>query len=177
MRRAARIALVLAVFVTGYAVGYFVRTPAGGMPAAGGPAIAPVRGFAEGQEIRFIHTEASDPAVAKLLSDMMRSPVLAVPSLARAPEGAVANVYVFKNGVKGGGPFGFQPDVFDRPRGTEDYSPLRAVNLVTWKDGRSPRELRSAAEVRASEEKGELTIERPRVVVNMPMLAWPGGSR
>lgn len=177
MRTAGRIALVLAVLLTGYAAGYFIRTPAGGMPFAGGPAAPPVRGYTEGREIRFIHTEASDPAVARMLTDMMRSPVLLVPSLARAPEASLANVYVFKNGVKGGGPFGFQPDVFDRPPGTDGYSPLRAVNLVTWNDGQRARELRSAAEIEAARAKAEVTVERPGIVVNMPILTWPGGRR
>jgi hypothetical protein len=90
----------------------------------------------------------------------------------------LANVYVFTNGVKKGeGPFKFQADVFDRPPGTEGYSPLRAVNLVTWKDERRARELLSAAEVKAAEAAGEIDIERPGAVVNMPLLTWPGGRR
>lgn len=133
----------------------------------------PVKGYAEGHEIRFIHTEASDAKVAKLLTGMMQSPVLVVPSLAQAPAAMLANVYVFTNGVKGDGPFGFQPDVFDRPAGSEGYSPLRAVHLVTWKNAQSARELKSAAEVRAAQARRELTIERPGIVVNMPMLGWP----
>jgi len=103
--------------------------------------------------------------------------VVAVPQLAQAPVAMLANVYVFTNGVRGGGPLGFQPDVFDNPPGTGGYSPLRALNLVTWKHEAAARELRSAAEVRAAEAKGEVTIERPGVVINMPLLTWPGGQR
>lgn len=179
MRKWAWVAVLLASLLTGYAAGYFVKTPAaaGGMTVAGVPMPPPVRAYAEGQEIRFIHTEASDPKVAKILTDMMRSPVLVVPLLAQAPETMLATVYVFTNGVKGGGPLGFQPDVFDRPPGTERYSPLRALNLVTWKNEQSARELKSVAEVKAAEIKGEVKIERPGVVVNMPMVTWPGGKR
>jgi len=139
--------------------------------------VPPVRAYAEGQEVWFIHTEASDARVAKLLSDMMHSPVLVVPSLAQAPAAMLADVYVFTNGVKGDGPYGFQPDVFDRLPGSEGYSPLRTVHLVTWKNPQAARELRSLAEVKAAEAKGEVTIERPGIVVNMPMLRWPGGRR
>ncbi len=39
------------------------------------------------------------------------------------------------------------------------------------------RLLRSAAEVKEAEARGELTIERPGVIVNMPFLTWPGGRR
>jgi hypothetical protein len=104
--------------------------------------------------------------------------VIVVPSLAQAPEATLADVYVFTNGVKRGeGPFKFQADVFDRPPGKEAYSPLRRVNLVAWKDEGKARELRSAAEVRAAEAAGEIEVKRPGVVVNMPLLTWPGGRR
>ncbi|MGH3005835.1 MAG: DUF7482 domain-containing protein [Gaiellaceae bacterium] len=86
-------------------------------------------------------------------------------------------MYVFANGVKGGGPMGFQPDVFDSVPGTRGYTPLRALNLVTWNRRAAPRELRSAAEVRAAAARGEITVKRPGVVVNMPFLRWPGGAR
>jgi hypothetical protein len=71
--------------------------------AAGSP--PPVRGFTGGQVIQFIHTEASDTAVADMLTQMMGSPVLYVPELAQAPESMLASVYVFTNGVRGDGPF------------------------------------------------------------------------
>jgi len=178
MRRWAWVAVIVAALLTGYAAGYFVKTPpAAGMRIAGVPVAPPVRAYAEGREIHFIHTEASDPGVAKLLTEMMGSPVLTVPALARAPEAMLAPVYVFTNGIKGEGPFGYQPDVFDAPPGSERYSPLRAVHLVAWKDARAARLLKSVAEVKEAEARGEITIERPGVVVNMPVLTWPGGRR
>ena len=124
-----------------------------------------------------MHTEVSDEGVAKILTDMMNSPVLVVPSLAKASDDMLANVYVFKNGVKGMGPLGFQPDVFDNPPGTEGYRPLRRLILLTWKDEKAARELKSLAEVKAALDKGELTSEQPGVVVNMPFVTWPGGMR
>lgn len=147
--------------------------------ASKAPRLPPVTGYAEGQEIYFIHSEASDPKIAKMLTDMMGgSPVLVVESFAKAPKEMLAAVYVFANGVKGGGPMGFQPDVFDRPPGTSGYSPLRAIHQVRWKDASAAaRELKSAAEVRKAEASGEITIATPGVVVNMPMLTWPGGKR
>jgi len=70
----------------------------GGMTVAGMPQLPAVKGFAEGREIYFVHSEASDPKIAKLLTDMMQSPVLVVPSLAETPPPLLANVYVFANG-------------------------------------------------------------------------------
>ncbi|MBM3153509.1 MAG: hypothetical protein FJZ96_15100 [Chloroflexi bacterium] len=135
------------------------------------------RAYAEGREIYFMHTEASDPDVAALLTDMMDSPVLLVPSLADAPDSMLANVYVFTNGIEGMGPLGFAPDVFDNPPGSEGYSPLRRLNLVTWAAPSASRELKSATEVLAAEAAGEVTIEQPGVVINMPFVVWDGGKR
>lgn len=167
MRKWAIAAVLLLIAFTGVAIGYFLN-PVG---------IPPVKAYTEGKEIRFIHTEASDPKVAELLTKMMGSPVLVVPSLTKAPEAMVANVYVFKNGVRGEGPFGFQPDVFDSPPGSRSYTPLRRVVLATWKNENEARELRSAAELEQAVTKGQLAIEQPGVIVNMPLLTWPGGRR
>ncbi|MBI4328394.1 MAG: hypothetical protein HY685_00845 [Chloroflexi bacterium] len=148
------------------------------MTEAAPPSVPPVKGFYNEREIWFIHTEASDSGVAAMLTAMMDSKVLLVSSLAGVAPSLLADVFVFTNGVTGGGPFGFQPDVFDRAPGDEGYTPLRVVNLVAWKkEGTSPRELRSAEEVRVAESRGEVTITRPGAVVNMPILTWPGGHR
>lgn len=150
------------------------------MADAGDAVIPPVHGFYEGDDILFVHTEVSDPKVARLLTDMMDSPVPVVAELADVPESLLANVYVFTNGVQpeeARGPMGFQADVFDSAPGDDDYSPLRALNLVTWADDAEPRLLNSAADVEVAEQNGEIAVERPGVVVNMPFVTWPGGRR
>ena len=166
MRKWVWIAVIVAALFTGYAAAYAVK-----------PAVPTVKGYAEGKEILFQHTEVSDPKIAELLTEMMRSPVLVVPSLARAPESMLATVYVFKNGVRGGGPFRFQPDVFDSPPPGQGYRPLRSIHLVTWKDERSARVLKAGSEMQAAEKAGEITIERTGAVANMPLVTWPGGGR
>lgn len=136
-----------------------------------------VRGIYEGDELFFIHTEASDSDVASLLTEMMGPQVVAVPGLADIPDELLGNVYVFTNGVAGGGPMGFQPDIFDSVPSDEAYTPLRALNLVTWQEGAAPRMLDSVAEIETAQTAGEVEIERPGIVVNMPILVWPGGQR
>jgi hypothetical protein len=159
-------AVVIAAMFTGYAVAYAVK-----------PAVPSVKGYLDGQDILFQHTEVSDPKVAELLTEMMKSPVLVVPALAQAPPVLLANVYVFKNGVRGVGPFKYQADVFDNPPGSDGYRPLRAINVVTWKNERAARVLKSTNEVLAAGKAGEITIERPGFVANMPLVTWPGGAR
>lgn len=162
MAAMAVLALVLAACTA--QAGDFASVPAG-------------KAFAEGKEIYFSHTEASDADIAGMLSDMMKSPVLHVPALAQVPAEALADVYVFENGAKGMGPLGFQPDVFNNPPGTDGYSPLRQIILVKWTDESKARELKSAADVLAAETAGEVTLTKPGVVVNMPFMVWDGGKR
>ena len=144
--------------------GTFAQVPAG-------------RAYAEGKEIFFTHTEASDTGIADKLTNMMKSPVLYVPALADVPESALANVYVFENGLTGKGPLGFQPDVFNNPPGTDGYSPLRQIILTKWADSVKAVELKSAAEILQAEKDGKLTTTKSGVVVNMPFLVWDGGKR
>jgi hypothetical protein len=135
------------------------------------------KAFAEGKEIYFVHTEASDTAIAEKLTNMMKSPVLYVPTLAQTPDSELANVYVFGNGLAGKGPLGFQADVFDNPPGSAGYSPLRRLNVISWVNASQASELRSAADVLAAEKAGSLTIAQPGVVINMPFVVWNGGKR
>ncbi len=168
MRRNLIVLVIVALLMAGFVVIARERT---------GAISPPVTGFLDGREIRFVHTEASDPRVADTLTTMVNSPVLVVPSLAQAPASMLANVYVFANGPRGPGPLQHQPDVFDSPPGTPGYSPLRALNLVTWTSPSAAHELRSAADVVAAERRNEITVTRPGVVINMPFLTWPGGRR
>lgn len=141
------------------------------------PRLPPVKAYYEGEEVFFVHPEASDRETADLLTDMMGSPVLVVPELEQVPEEALAKVYVFTNGIQGDGPLGYQPDVFDSAPGDENYSPLRRLYLVTWKDESEAREIKTLQGVREARESGEVTIEAQDTVINEPFVAWPGGER
>lgn len=112
-----------------------------------------------------------------MLTKMMGPRVLIVPRLAEIPEKLLGKVYVFTNGIKGDGPFGFQADVFDSVPGDDGYSPLRSISLVSWKENVPPRELRSMEELENAAAKNELVIQPGGAVVNMPILTWPGGQR
>ena len=127
--------------------------------------------FADGREVYFVHLEASDENVAKQLTDMMKSLVFYVPSLAKVPAEALANVYSFKNGMEG------QLSVFDNPPGTDGYTPLRQLNIVVWAKGSKARELKSVAEIMSARDADELDIKQTGIVVNMPFIGWDGRMR
>lgn len=140
--------------------------------------LPPVAGLYDGQQIFFVHSEASDAEVAGMLTDMMGgSPVLVVPELAEVDAAARDEVFVFTNGIQGMGPFGFQRDVFASVPGDEAYSPLRTVVRVSWHDEDQARELTSTDAIQRAADAGEVELEQSDVVVNMPVLTWPGGQR
>ncbi len=140
--------------------------------------LAPLaKAYYGGKDVYFIHPETSDPDVAAVLTKMMGPKVLTVPSLAKVSKELLGNVYVFTNGLKGMGPLGFQPDVFDSVPGDTAYTPLRAITLVTWKKEADAKELKSVADIKQAESAGVIETKQPGVVVNMPVLVWPDGKR
>jgi len=76
----------------------------------------------------------------------------------------VAPIWAFTNGDQG------QRNIIDTVPGRTDYTPLWAVNMVTWRGNETPRVLRSAAAVRAAQRAGEVTIKAMPIVVNCPVL-------
>lgn len=130
-----------------------------------------------GEDVYIIHTEASDKDMAEMITEMIDFKVAHAPLLAKAPRDAVANVYVFENGIEGEGPLGFQMGVFDStPAQVNDYSALRVINTVKWNDGAEARTLGSVQEITDAKANGELTITDTGVVVNAPMIKWPDGQ-
>ena len=135
-----------------------------------------VMGFADGNEVFYITTEASDEGAANHLTELLGQRVVYTPALAKTPATALANIYEFTNGVEGSGPAGFQPNVADSQPGDAEYSPLWSVQHVTWTDESTARELTSEDEIMAARDAGELSIEETGVIVNCPFIQWNGGN-
>lgn len=134
------------------------------------------RGFAGGNEVFYISTEASDKDLADHLTSLTGSRVAYAPALAKAPAESLANIYAFSNGIEGEGPLGFQPNVADSKPGDEGYSPLWRINVVEWQEGAQVRELRSEQEILAAANADEVTVTATDMVVNCPFVQWEGGS-
>jgi hypothetical protein len=141
------------------------------------PKVLPlVRGFADGNEVFYITTEVSDEKLANYLSNLTNSRVVYTPALKYAPPQSLANIYEFTNGIKGSGPQGFQPNIADSQPGDNNYSPLWKVNLVTWNNGTTPRELTSEEDIVNAIKNKELTIKPTDIIVNCPFVQWKDGS-
>jgi len=135
-----------------------------------------IKGFVNGFEVFYISTEASNEDVADHLTKLTGARVAFTPTLTRAPPESLANIYEFTNGIAGSGPQGFQPNVADSQPGDAKYSPLWRINLVTWKEGVTPRVLKSEADILSAQLAKELTITSTNIVVNCPFVKWNGGE-
>jgi len=80
------------------------------------------------------------------------------------PGNKVAPIWSVTNGAED------QYNIIDVVPGRTGYTPLWAVELVTWKDGVTPRKLTSAAAVRKALAAGQVTMKDAGVVVNGPVI-------
>ena len=142
------------------------------------PAYLPLHaGLYNGTGLLYTVTDASEAGYAEMISQRQGWRVEPSPALGGAPEDAVADMYVFTNGVRGGGIRGYQDDVFSSTPGQpREYSALRQVSEVTWKIGQRPSVLSSEAEVLGALNGSRVTVERIGVVANMPQVKWDGGQ-
>ena len=141
------------------------------------PIVIPlVNGLYDGKDVFYITTEASDSGAASALTNFTNFPVTFAPALSKTPPTASANIYLFKNGVKGSGIMGFQPQVVDSIPGDPKYSPLWRVNVVEWKDPASATILGSEDDVLAAESNGKVTVTPTHFVVNCPIIQWGGNK-
>ena len=141
------------------------------------PAIPASVAYLEGEQIYYICTEISDAGLADILTKKLESPVVTVPLLTKSSYEVTSGVYVFKNGVEGKGLLDFQLDILDSPPGTDGYTPIRRLYLVSWNPGSTAREIKSLADLNVAEKAGEITITESTIIANMPIITWPGGSR
>ena len=129
-------------------------------------------GYADGNPVYYISTEASAKEVADHLTELSGFRVAFTPSLQNTPKDSLANIYAFTNGIEGSGAFGFQPQVADSQPTDPEYSPLWLVHAVTWNDNSNPRELKSEESILEAKNKGEITVEDTGVIVNCPFVQW-----
>ena len=76
-----------------------------------------IEGWAHGRMVRYLLQEVSDPAVAKLMKERTGFDGQTVPELADVPAKALANRYLFMNGVAGPNPVRFARNGIDRAPG------------------------------------------------------------
>jgi hypothetical protein len=82
------------------------------------------------------------------------------------PGNKVAPIWAVTNGAAG------QRNIVDTVPGQADYSPLWQLNMVTFKSGVTPYLVESMADVDTAAQKGDVTIQKTRTIVNCPVLGF-----
>ncbi len=142
------------------------------------PATIPMhKGIYEGNPVHYIITDGSDEDYAKTISEKQEWDVELAPPLADVPENILQKLYIFKNGVKGDGIYGFQNEVFSStPSQESEYSALNSIIEVTWKVGQKEIEFESTTDIIAAKEGGRIEFEETGIVLNTPQIIWPDGQ-
>lgn len=103
------------------------------------------------------------PGVRYIVADTSLEPmaegmhIVPSPGLTDSPSaGATGRTNVFMNGLKGPGPMGFQPSVFDSKAGDPAWSPYWDHMTYAWADGVEPRVLTAEEQVHAARDAEEL---------------------
>lgn len=174
MRRGIAAGVLLAIALV--ACGGNDETPprASGSTPSSAKSFPVISGWAHGRSVDYLLQEISDPDVAKLMREKTGFDVQVVPALANVPRKALADLYLFMNGVSGPNPFGFQANVIDSVPGEPGYSPLWLHTFVKWVDPEKARELKSEEEIKDAEKAGDVTLEASKLVINCPVL--PAGK-
>jgi len=142
------------------------------------PATIPMhKGIYEGNQVLYIITDGSDEDYAKTITEKQEWNVEIAPVIADVPENTLQKLFIFKNGVKGDGIYGFQNEVFSStPSQESKYSALSSVVEVTWKIGQKQIEFQSATDVIEAKESGRIEFNETGVVLNTPQIIWPDGQ-
>ncbi len=137
-----------------------------------------IQGWYNSSKVYFIATETSDVDVRDRIEAATGFKAVHAPVLADAPVEATANVYIFPKAIEiGPGIMGGQTAVFDStPNQTADYSPLRKLVEVRWTGAPSQTPLMSVGEIMAGVSAGTLELTETNIVLNLPMIKWPGGQ-
>ena len=135
-----------------------------------------MKGYEKGNEVYFIATDASDNQTATQIANETGFKVNFAPIIAKTPEAARGQAYIFTNGIPGQGPFGFQLPVLNAKPGDQGYSPLLQLNMVEWNQDVAAKEIKSVQEIMSSQQNGSLTVTKTDTIVNHPAIKWEGGS-
>ncbi len=139
------------------------------------PVTIPMKvGFFEKDSVYYILTDSSNQTIAEKASKGWN--VQFAPKLRWAPALSQDPVYVFTNGAKGDGIYGYQNEVFASTPEQESYSPLRNMVLVSWKAGQKAQVLNSTDQVLKAEKESRIKIITTNITINAPQIAWPGGQ-
>ena len=111
----------------------------------------------DGRTNYYIVTDATPEGPAKMMG------VTNTPSLTSLSP-AFIDLFHFTNGLRGAGPFGFQPGISSASTGDDTYGPLCKISMVSWKDPTQATLLENMEDINTKKSAGDITVEPARVL-------------
>ena len=125
----------------------------------------------------YIITYSSHQEYSQMLTIKQNWKVETASQIKKIPQDTQQKIFIFKNGVRGDGIFGYQKEIFSStPYQESQYSALNSVIEVTWKKGQTAAVLESSKDVNDAKENGRVEFNETGVVINAPQIIWPGGQ-
>ena len=151
------------------------------------PAVIPMHeGMYNGKSLLYVITDVNDADYASAISKVQGWDINTAPGLdsSAIPEDALKEVYVFRNGVKGDGLYGYQLEVFSSTPVDSAYSALTRVVEVSWRPGQNWIILDSVEDITRAEEAGRIVFATSDndddddnvIIANIHQIVWPSSS-
>ena len=132
------------------------------------------KGIHNENKILYIITDASDKNYVNTISEKQEWNIQLSKSIKDIPENNFQKIFIFKNGIKGDGIFGFQNEIFSSTPEQSDYTALGSIIEVTWKPGQKEITFQSTFDVIDAEKSGRIKFNETNVIVNVPQIKWLG---
>jgi hypothetical protein len=120
----------------------------------------------DGKTIYYIITSATPDGPAKMMG-LMNTPALSILS------SAARDLYHFTNGIRSGGPFGFQEGISGAQLGDTTYSPICKISIVTWTNPQNATLLENMNDINFEQSQGTITVQPAMVFNNNYLLDCP----
>jgi Ca2+-binding EF-hand superfamily protein len=130
------------------------------------------KGIHNENKILYIITDASDKNYVNTISEKQEWNIQLSKSIKDIPENNFQKIFIFKNGIKGDGIFGFQNEIFSSTPAQSDYTALGSIIEVTWKPGQKEITFQSTFDVIDAEKSGRIKFNETNVIVNVPQIKW-----
>jgi len=130
------------------------------------------KGIHNENKILYIITDASDKNYVNTISEKQEWNIQLSKSIKDIPENNFQKIFIFKNGIKGDGIFGFQNEIFSSTPEQSDYTALGSIIEVTWKPGQKEITFQSTFDVIDAEKSGRIKFNETNVIVNVPQIKW-----
>ena len=124
----------------------------------------------DGRTIYYIVTDATPSAAAESMG-VPPSP----PSAGLVAHSGAADMFQFKNGIRGPGPLGFQAGIAGAVPGDQNYTPMWRTYLVEWNNAESARIMETKSDIDAFRAGDMISVSIARTpdgdhVVNSPFI-------